>query len=286
MIPDVVWSYWAQGKNEMPEVVRLCISSWSSRGGMEDVRVLEDQSVFDYLTPEDLPISFFELPVQMKSDALRFALLARYGGIWMDASTLASRPIVPWLREDLGVEDFFVFRNGELGTGGRLFEIGFIASSPDQLFMQSWSNEFNRFFSRRRIHLAHSPAGPAPWWAKKIFAAINVWSRKTSRRSAFWAHIPLRWLPFYPYFISYYLANGLLLSPTSENLLGQIPMVSAADYLWFRSETNRGRMLDALDNLDDGYPPVHDLEFRHELDSEEIEGLRNFVDTAVDLVAE
>jgi hypothetical protein len=261
----------------MPEIIELCTLSWSSRGQVQTIRILDDETVFDHLATGDLPDSFFELPVQMKSDAIRFALLAKYGGIWLDASTLASGPIFPWLTEGLSVRDFFLFSNSPLGQGGRLFEIGVIASAPDFPFMVQWSRSFNDFFSRKRIHRAHSPAGPAPWWAKKTFAAMNVWLRKTPWRSALWARKPLMWLPFYPYFISYYLANDLLSRVPFQKLLSTTPKVSAQDYLRLRSEANKGKILEALATLAEGPVPLHDLEFRFEFSPKELEALRLFV---------
>lgn len=244
---------------------------------MDDVRVLDDETVRDFLGPEDLPARFVDLPVQMKSDAVRFALLARYGGVWLDASTLASGPIWPWLTAQLDGGECFVFRNGRSGNGGRLFEIGFIACAAEHPFMTDWSRSFNKFFARKRTHMAHSPGGPAPWFAKKLFALINVWSRRTPRRSALWASIPLRWLTFYPYFISYYLANRLLALKRHENVLEGMPEVPAASYLWLRSEANQGRLIEALSVVANRPVPVHDVEFRFDFSSYDLSAIARFV---------
>lgn len=277
MVPPLIWTYWSQGRHRVPPVIQLCIQSWTSKGKIDDVRVLDDEVVLDFLSPDDLPARFAELPVQMKSDAVRFALLAKHGGMWMDASTLVSGPIVPWLKEQLGVQDFFVFRNGKSGNGGRLFEIGFIACAEQNPFLMQWSHAFNKFFRRKRLHQAHSPGSSAPWLAKKIFAAINVWSRKTARRSALWAKIPLRWISFYPFFISYYLANKLLAQQKNRNILNQMPDVPASSYLWLRSEANQGRLVAALTIIAKHPVPVHDVEFRFDFTEKDIGALRRFV---------
>lgn len=279
-MPPHIWTYWSQGRYQVPPVVQLCIESWSSWGKIDDVRVLDDQIVMDFLTADDLPARFPELPVQMKSDAVRFALLAKYGGIWMDASTLASGPIMPWLKEELGVRDFFVFRNGKFGNGGRLFEIGFIACAAQHPFLRQWSQAFNKFFSRRRVHMAHSPGSSAPWLAKRTFALLNVWSRKTAQRSALWAKIPLRWLPFYPYFISYYLANRLLAQQKNRNTFDQMPDIAASSYLWLRSEANHARLVEALSIVAEHALPVHDVEFRFDFTEQDMRALAHFVKSA------
>lgn len=274
-LPPVAWTYWDQGREALPEVVRICVGSWSTRGGLTDVRVLDRRTVFDYLTSGDLPRRFEELPPQMKSDAVRLALLAKFGGVWMDASTFVSGPLMSWLLPKMQPQGIFLFQNGPTGNGGRLFEIGFIASEPHHPFLVAWSGAVNVFFSRRRLHNAHSPKSNAPWAAKKLFGALNKWLRKSPHRSSFWLRPPLSWLPFYPYFINYYLANFVLSQPPFRATLEAMPFVSSAEYLAMRSKVNDGRLLNHLQERSDSSCVIHDLEFRYPYSDAELDGLRH-----------
>lgn len=87
--PRTIWGYWAQGYAAMPEVFKLCVDTWRGHNPHWDVRILEDANLYDYLSEADLPNRFSEIPSpQTASDCVRLALLARYGGVWLDASVV------------------------------------------------------------------------------------------------------------------------------------------------------------------------------------------------------
>jgi hypothetical protein len=273
-LPPVAWTYWDQGYEAMPEVIRTCVTSWSTLGGLTDVRVLDRLTIFNYLTTSDLPRRFDELPLQMKSDAVRLALLSKFGGVWMDASTFVSGPVMSWLLPKMQPHGLFVFQNGPRGNGGRLFEIGFIASEPRHPFLVAWSGAVNAFFSRRKLHNAHSPQSNAPWAAKKLFGVLNRSLRKSPHRSSFWLRPPLSWLPFYPYFINYYLANSVLSQRQFRATLEAVTFVSSGDYLAMRGKVNDGMLLEHLKTLRTSPCVIHDLEFRYPYSESELHGLR------------
>lgn len=261
-LPRIIWSFWEEGFEAAPPLVQLCVATWRKHSGIRDIRLLHSENIHSYLTRQDLPITFESLPVQMKSDAIRLALLSRYGGIWLDASTLVTAAVHNYVEAAAGDAGFFAFQNGITGKGGRWFEIGVLAATPQHPFVVSWSASFKDFFSREKIHLAHSPSGPAPWWVKVFFGLLNRRLRKSPSRSALWVKAPLRFLPFYPYFVTYYLANRLMLTPTFSETLRQMKFEPANDYLWFRNELNHGRGLYALGDLLGSGPPLSDVEFR------------------------
>ena len=103
----VIWQYWGQGYDEVPDVVRTCLESVDKYAGDYTVVRLTDANLSEYL---DLP-DF----VQQKravysrahfSDLLRLILLKTYGGVWMDATILMTGPIPRKWAES----EFLVFR--------------------------------------------------------------------------------------------------------------------------------------------------------------------------------
>lgn len=274
VIPNMVWSFWAQGTMNLPPVIQTCIDTWHQNGGVDCIRVLDPISVSEYLTRDELPRTFSTLTPQMQSDAVRLALLAKYGGIWLDASTVVTSALMPWLDEVSRGEGFFLFQNPSGGRGGRLFEIGFMAVRSGHQFFEAWSQEFNLFFSLKRVHLAHSPTSDAPWIAKKTFGVLNKWLRKTPRRSSLWARKPLRLLPFYPYFITYYLANNLLLAGGLGHHFGAMKHVDSLEYLRLRSRVNRGELDIGLQEARRSEIPAHDVEFRHPFTQRDLRKIR------------
>ena len=103
----IIWQYWAQGYDNVPEVVSRCLKSVERYASDYIIIRLTDNNLSDYI---DFP-EFInkKRPFYSKahfSDILRLMLLKAYGGIWMDATILLTGPIP----ESIASCDFFVFR--------------------------------------------------------------------------------------------------------------------------------------------------------------------------------
>lgn len=103
----IVWQYWAQGYDHVPDVVRKCLNSVDQFAADYTIVRLTDANLADYL---DVPDFILEKRGKMTtahySDLLRLMLLKTYGGVWMDATILLTGPIP----EEYANQDFFVFR--------------------------------------------------------------------------------------------------------------------------------------------------------------------------------
>lgn len=103
----IIWQYWAQGYEHVPEVVRQCLDSVDRWASDYTIIRLTDANISDYL---DIP-GFVQqkrtvFSVAHFADLLRMVLLKVYGGIWIDATVLLLGPIP----EEYTNCDFFVFR--------------------------------------------------------------------------------------------------------------------------------------------------------------------------------
>jgi Capsular polysaccharide synthesis protein len=87
----IVWSMWT---GPMNECVEDCVGSWARHHPEWDVRMLDDAGVRQAAL--DLPSTYDQLGPAAKSDAVRLQLLARHGGLWMDA-TVMLRARLDWL---------------------------------------------------------------------------------------------------------------------------------------------------------------------------------------------
>lgn len=92
-----VWCCWWQGEENMREIVRVCVNSIK--------KATPEYVDFQLITAENYH-NFIELPSYITdkftqghislahySDILRFALLSKYGGFWIDATILVTSPI-------------------------------------------------------------------------------------------------------------------------------------------------------------------------------------------------
>lgn len=104
----IIWQYWAQGYENVPETVKLCLDSVERYCGDYTVIRIDDNSFGEYISfPEwILAKRGGSFSIAAFSDLLRLALLNAYGGLWMDATILLSGPIPP----EAGMYDSFFYR--------------------------------------------------------------------------------------------------------------------------------------------------------------------------------
>lgn len=93
-----IWVFWAQGKDNMPALVRACYENLLQRAQGAEVVLLTSENLEQYL---DLPIFVFTslkngmIGYTHLSDIIRHSLLAKYGGLWIDATV--------WVTSDIPV---------------------------------------------------------------------------------------------------------------------------------------------------------------------------------------
>lgn len=111
-IPKLMWSYWQVMENakasSLLDFIGLCKESFTRLNPDWEVRVLDQNSVWRFVNRTDLPEAFDKLSIQHQSDAIRLALLVRYGGVWLDASTLLLKPFGSFLGSNPNVRTFYV----------------------------------------------------------------------------------------------------------------------------------------------------------------------------------
>lgn len=90
----IIWQYWGQGYENVPEMVRICLDSVEHYKGNFQLIKLTDDNISEYL---DFPTEIYQKrKLFLKShfsDLLRVALLATYGGVWLDATILLTAPL-------------------------------------------------------------------------------------------------------------------------------------------------------------------------------------------------
>jgi len=100
-VPEkTIWSYWyhpedcpSSARCALPTVVQLCVETIRKNRGSFQYRILRIDEVHRYVNALELPLRWRELEPAQQKDSLMNALLARYGGVAMDISTLLLRPL-------------------------------------------------------------------------------------------------------------------------------------------------------------------------------------------------
>lgn len=91
-----IWVCWWQGRNEMPTIVRECYKSVLSHAAGRQVVLIDQNNYQDYVTVPKTLIKLLQshhITITAFSDYLRFALLYRYGGLWIDSTVMLTRDL-------------------------------------------------------------------------------------------------------------------------------------------------------------------------------------------------
>ncbi len=91
-----IWVFWAQGEENMPELVRACYKNLCKLNGGGRVKLLTMENLGDYV---ELPNFVFDklergsMTYTHFSDILRMSLLAKYGGMWVDSTCWVAKEV-------------------------------------------------------------------------------------------------------------------------------------------------------------------------------------------------
>ena len=82
-----IWAFWS---GDVPEVVKFAARSWEAFNPGVEVRLLNFSApFFPWEIMDDLTV---QIGIAGKTDLLRVHLLAKYGGVWVDASDISIGP--------------------------------------------------------------------------------------------------------------------------------------------------------------------------------------------------
>ena len=115
--PKIIWTMWQQGEAQMPEMVKASmktIKDFAKRNKCEFHLLTNDNLEHFVNIPKDITEKYKkkELTAAHYSDIIRFSLLYKYGGIWMDATLFVS----PYATLEMFEGDFFTLNHPPIGT--------------------------------------------------------------------------------------------------------------------------------------------------------------------------
>ena len=94
----IVWSFWWQGKDSLPPILKVCLASHEKyiKASGVDYIFIDQNNIEKYITiPEHIKKKLNDGVISFThfSDYLRIALVEKYGGMWIDITLLLSREI-------------------------------------------------------------------------------------------------------------------------------------------------------------------------------------------------
>ena len=88
-IPRIIWSYW--NDPIIPPKVEKIIKEREEVLLNWEHRILNEETVYDYIPRDEFPHGYHMLGHQHKADWIRLYLLKTYAGCWMDATIIVNR---------------------------------------------------------------------------------------------------------------------------------------------------------------------------------------------------
>lgn len=143
-----IWWLWFQGSDQAPKIVKKCLETvkyYSIKMGY-DVIELNSENIFEYINLPELIIKKWKekkIGNATFSDLCRIALLAEYGGIWIDSTVYLSNVIDPVILDS----DFFVFKASFLDMSVTKISSWFMYSKyPDHPFICSLKKSMIKYW--------------------------------------------------------------------------------------------------------------------------------------------
>ena len=142
--PDKIWTMWLQGLDNAPEIIQKCITTIQKKYG-DDLIILTHENILNFL---DIPPFIGEkykkgfITHTHYSDIIRFLLIEKYGGLWLDGTTFLLGNIPDYIR----FADIFFYKIANQKIMGSM---GVIAAKPHHpiisktiaLMLEYWKNE-------------------------------------------------------------------------------------------------------------------------------------------------
>ena len=146
-----VWVCWLQGEDQMPALNRVCVNSIREHAGDHPVIFLAKEDIATYLTvPASIEKAFStgRIKPAIYTDYVRCALLACYGGVWLDSTMLLTRPLdEDWFRYPFMSVHLDPVDNASVSRyRWATFCLG---ACPDSVFFRKAARLFEEYFVRK-----------------------------------------------------------------------------------------------------------------------------------------
>ena len=130
----IIFTFWEPHEN-IPGYLLLCIKTWKIYFPEYDIIILDYKSIKKYIDDELFSeIICKQMPLPIQADAIRVALLKKYGGIWMDVDTIITNR--QFIR---GLDKYELVMIGDKLTKSQ--HIGFIFAQANSTILSEWLNK-------------------------------------------------------------------------------------------------------------------------------------------------
>ncbi|MEZ5573719.1 MAG: capsular polysaccharide synthesis protein [Halioglobus sp.] len=122
-----IFAYWDKPES-IPAYLQLCVATWQIYGDVDAVQLITDANLHEWIADGVLDMeTLADYPIPQRKDAIEIAMLARYGGLFIDLDTICSAPLSA-LKEALA--------DVEIALYG--FHLSTVAAQPGSMTVARW----------------------------------------------------------------------------------------------------------------------------------------------------
>ena len=138
-----IFTFW-EPQNSIPGIIKLCIKTWQKYLPKDYIIIILDyHNLKNYLSLELInKILCKKMTLPIQADAIRVAILQKYGGFWMDCDTIITNSTFINMFND---SDLFLFGNSKDNKAN----IGFIYANNNSTILKTW---LDKIIIRTRIY--------------------------------------------------------------------------------------------------------------------------------------
>lgn len=247
MLPKTIWFLWLQGLSNAPDIVKNCYESWVKYNPDWNVVLLNEHNIPDYISLKPVQVTN-----QALSDIIRINLLAKYGGVWVDASCFCTTPLDNWLPQ-YSAQGFFAF---DKPGDDRMLSSWFIASGEKNHIVLTYQDAVNTYWQKNPGIMAFEASRWVFLFRKLQRRGTQIWFSTFVRKI----------LKVYPYFWFHYLFESIYIKDKKVREIWHLTPKISADiphYLQFAGLFNpaRGKI---KEDIDGRVAPVYKLKWQFE----------------------
>ncbi len=254
-IPKKIWFLWLQGFSETPFVVQQCYKSWKEYNPDWEVIFLDENSWKNYTTISLSDEKLSKISKNHLSNLIRLQLLAKHGGVWVDATCLCRQPLNKWLCNHLEA-GFFAF-SYRTRSYGWIFT-WFLAAEPDNLIVTKTAEKLTSFYEDNEFYDKEETI------FKKRVEFLEKFLNRKYKTTRFWSSWLVRKVfKVYPYFTFHYIFAKLINSDKELLKLYKQMKPNTEFYDKGKSGLLRTLDMDMKNKIDNGNYVIYKLTWKY-----------------------
>lgn len=139
---------WFQGFRQAPPIIKRCLKSWKVHNPDWTIHTLHNGNLKNYINLDSIVPGIRKRGIGLAgvSDVVRIALMKKYGGVWVDATTFCNQPLNKWLPANIK-QGFFAFSKP---TPKKLVSSWFLYSSKGNYITSKWFRKVKEYWEGRK----------------------------------------------------------------------------------------------------------------------------------------